>query len=81
MTAAVIAAVLTFGFTTMGLHRVEAQIHPDNTGSRRVLEKLDFIQEGYFRENYYEPAEARFTDTAVYSLLRATWMHRTGGQG
>lgn len=70
------AAVLTFGFTTMGLHSVEAQIHPDNTGSRRVLEKLGFVQEGYFRENYYEQAEGRFTDTAVFSLLRTNWMSR-----
>jgi [ribosomal protein S5]-alanine N-acetyltransferase len=66
----VLRAVLAFGFTTMRLHSVEAQIHPDNTGSRRVLEKLGFVQEGYFRENYYDPVERRFTDTAVYSLLR-----------
>jgi ribosomal-protein-alanine N-acetyltransferase len=69
-------AALSFGFTTMGLHSVEAQIHPENTGSRRVLEKLGFVQEGYFRENYYEPAEGRFTDTAVFSLLRADWQSR-----
>jgi ribosomal-protein-alanine N-acetyltransferase len=75
MTEAV-GAALTFGFTSMGLHSVEAQIHPANSGSRRVLEKLGFVQEGYFRENYYEPAEAQFTDTAVFSLLKAAWMSR-----
>jgi ribosomal-protein-alanine N-acetyltransferase len=68
-----IGAVLGFGFTTMGLHSVEAQIHPENTGSRRVLEKLGFVQEGYFRENFYEPADGSFTDTAVFSLLQADW--------
>jgi ribosomal-protein-alanine N-acetyltransferase len=57
----------------MGLHSVEAQIDPANRASRRVLEKLGFVQEGYFRENYYDPVEARFTDTAVFSLLSATW--------
>jgi len=77
MTEAV-GAALTFGFTRMGLHSVEAHIDPDNTGSRRVLEKLGFVQEGYFRENYYDPVEARFTDTAVFSLLSATWMSRAG---
>ncbi|MBC8074548.1 MAG: GNAT family N-acetyltransferase [Chloroflexales bacterium] len=71
-------AALAFGFTTMGLHSVEAQIDPANSGSRRVLEKLGFVQEGYFRENYYQADEARFTDTAVFSLLRAAWM---GGLG
>jgi ribosomal-protein-alanine N-acetyltransferase len=64
-----LGAVLRFGFTAMGLHSVEAQIEPPNTGSRRVLEKLGFVQEGYFRENYYHPEEGRFSDTAVFSLL------------
>lgn len=72
-----VAATLTFGFTMMGLHSVEAHIHPANTGSRRVLEKLGFAQEGYFRENYYDVVEERFTDTAVFSLLKSAWMERT----
>ena len=63
--------VLAFGFQTMQLHSVEAQIHPANIGSRRVLEKLGFVQEGYFRANFYDPVEESFTDTAVFSLLRA----------
>lgn len=71
-----LGAMLQFGFTRMGLHSVEAQIHPANNGSRRVLEKLGFMQEGYFRENYLDPVEARFTDTAVYSLLKERWTRR-----
>jgi [ribosomal protein S5]-alanine N-acetyltransferase len=71
-----LGAMLQFGYTRMGLHSVEAQIHPANSGSRRVLEKLGFGQEGYFRENYFDLVEGRFTDTAVYSLLKATWMGR-----
>jgi ribosomal-protein-alanine N-acetyltransferase len=75
MTEAV-GAALTFGFARMNLHSVEAQIHPANIGSRRVLEKLGFVEEGYFHENYYDPVEARFTDTAVFSLLKAAWLGR-----
>ena len=71
-----LATMLGFGFTRLGLHSVEAQIHPANTGSRRVLEKLGFAQEGYFRENYYDIVEAGFTDTAVFSLLKVSWMSR-----
>jgi ribosomal-protein-alanine N-acetyltransferase len=74
--AEAVGAALAFGFTTMGLHSVEANIHPDNAASRRVLEKLGFVQEGYFRESYYEPREERFTDSAVFSLLRAWWEGR-----
>ncbi len=62
--------VLAFGFNQIQLHSAEAQIHPANMGSRRVLEKLGFVQEGYFRENYYDPVEEGFTDTVVFSLLK-----------
>lgn len=72
MTEAV-GAILGFGFTRMGLHSVEANIHPDNIGSRRVLEKLGFVQEGYFRESCYEPVTQDFSDAAVFSLLQADW--------
>lgn len=75
MTEAV-GAMLEFGFTAMGLHSVEAQIDPENCGSRRVLEKLGFVQEGYFHENYYLPAEECFSDTATFSLLQAAWRNR-----
>lgn len=64
-----VGAILHFGFTAMGLHSVEAQIDPANDGSRRVLEKLGFVQEGYFRESFFDPAVGHFTDTAVFSLL------------
>ena len=69
-----VGAILRFGFERMGLHSVEAQIEPDNQGSRRVLEKLGFVQEGYFRENSY--FDGTFTDTAVFSLLKADWLRR-----
>jgi RimJ/RimL family protein N-acetyltransferase len=64
-------AILRFGFERMGLHSVEAQIDPANQGSRRVLEKLGFVQEGYFRESYF--FDGAFTDMAVFSLLKAGW--------
>lgn len=71
-----LTAALSFGFTRMGLHSVEAQIHPQNRSSQRVLEKLGFVQEGYFKENYYDIVEQGFTDTAFFSLLKATWMRQ-----
>ncbi|MBI5668736.1 MAG: GNAT family N-acetyltransferase [Chloroflexi bacterium] len=73
-------AVLAFGFTTMGLHSVEAQTAPENIASRRVLEKLGFVQEGYFRENFYDPVTQQFGDTVVYSLLKAAWLAGRQGQ-
>ncbi len=38
-------------FFTLGLHRLEINLRPDNTASRRVVEKLGFRYEG-LRERY-----------------------------
>ncbi|WP_437998502.1 GNAT family N-acetyltransferase [Sorangium sp. So ce185] len=61
-------AVIRFGFASMELHRVEAQIDPDNRASARVLERLGFALEGRQRQNWYY--DGRYTDTALYGLLR-----------
>lgn len=70
----VTSAVLDYGFNDMGFHSMEAHIDPNNIGSQRLLEKLGFIQEGYFRENYYDKNLDEFQDTAVFSLLKSTWI-------
>jgi ribosomal-protein-alanine N-acetyltransferase len=58
---------LDFGFTQLKFHTVEANINPENTGSRKVLEKNGFVREGYFKENYFYNGD--FYDSAVYSKL------------
>jgi len=78
MTEAV-SAMLKFGFETIGLHSIEAGIHPDNIGSRRVLEKLGFVREGYFHEKYFDTERNGFIDEAVFSLLRADWEKNSVG--
>jgi ribosomal-protein-alanine N-acetyltransferase len=45
MTEAV-AAVVELAFGPLQLHRVEANIIPRNMPSRRVVEKLGFVNEG-----------------------------------
>ena len=59
--------ILRFGWERMKLHSVEAQIHPDNQGSIRVVEKLGFVREAHFRENHF--TGVKFEDTVVYSRL------------
>ena len=59
--------VLRYGFSDMQLHSVEANVNPGNIASKKLLEKLGFVQEAYFKENYY--ANGRFVDSAIYSLL------------
>lgn len=62
-----IKAVLQYGFETMKLHSVEANVNPANEASIKLLEKNGFIKEAYFRENYYY--NQKFLDSAIYSLL------------
>lgn len=59
--------ILSFGFQTMCLHSVEAQVDPGNARSIRALERLGFVKEGHFKESFC--VAERFFDTAVYSLL------------
>lgn len=60
-------AVLHYGFTVMNLHSVEANVNPANTASIGLLKRTGFVQEAYFRENYYD--DGKFVDSAIYSLL------------
>ncbi|MEP7356308.1 MAG: GNAT family N-acetyltransferase [Anaerolineales bacterium] len=71
-----VSAALDFGFTRLGLHSVQADIDPANNQSRRLLEKLGFVQEAMFRESFYIPHLDRFDDSAVFSLLGSAWARR-----
>ena len=45
-----LTTILTWGFHAMSLHRVEAQIHPENFASIKLMNSLGFTQEGTLRE-------------------------------
>ncbi|MEO8666575.1 MAG: GNAT family N-acetyltransferase [Ignavibacteria bacterium] len=59
--------ILSFGFEKINLHTIEANTDPENTSSRKLLHKLGFEQEGYFKENFY--FDGKFLDTVSYSLI------------
>jgi ribosomal-protein-alanine N-acetyltransferase len=61
--------VLEYGFNVMGLHLAEAITDPRNIASAGVLEKLGFIREGLFKENFHYQGE--FLDSAHFMLLRS----------
>ena len=61
--------VLKYGFVTMKLHSVEANVNPKNAASVAFLEKNGFVREAYYRENYY--FNGVFFDSAIYSMLDA----------
>lgn len=62
-----LSAMINFGFEKMNLHSIEANLDPENYGSLKLLEKLNFVREGYFKDSYYFKGE--FTDTVSYSLI------------
>lgn len=52
----------------LGLHRVEADIHPDNQASRRVLQRAGFQCEGLLRQRFVTPEEIQ--DSEIHARLR-----------
>ena len=62
-----VRAMLDFCFGELALHRVQAFIHPDNTASRGLAEKLGFRCEGVLRHNLRVGEEWR--DDMLYALL------------
>jgi len=56
-----------FGFDTVGLVRIEADIDPRNLPSGKLLERLGFEREGLLRKRWRVNGEV--CDTAFYGLL------------
>lgn len=69
-------ALLGYGFGTLALNRIEADIDPRNTASARSLERLGFTREGLLRERWI--VEGEVSDTALYGLLQREWAARSG---
>ncbi len=66
-----VSALLAYGFITLKLNRVEADIDPRNAASVRSLKRLGFKQEGLLRERWTVGDEV--SDSALYGLLATEW--------
>ncbi len=66
-------AIIDYGFTTLNIHSIEANVNPNNVASIKLLEKMKFVREAYFRENYYY--DGKFLDSAIYSLVNNNSNH------
>lgn len=60
-------AVLEFGFDTMHMHRIEANVVVNNIASVRSLQKFAFQEEGVLRERFF--VNEHFYDEKIFSLL------------
>jgi len=61
-------------FTIHLLHRVEAGCAVANLGSKRVLEKCGFIQEGIQRKNL--PLKSGWSDNYEFGILENEWFDK-----
>lgn len=67
-------AILTYGFETLALHKVRADVAVGNMASARVLEKLGFVREGTLRED--RPIGGVFHDHWRFGLLAREFRER-----
>jgi len=64
-------AVIDFAFDALKLHRIEADVDTENTGSIAILKKLGFKREGLFRERWFVYDE--WQDSVMLGLLKQDW--------
>ena len=70
--AEAISAILTYGFSELGLHRIEADPLARNTASRSLLLKLGFTYEGNLRQRVF--FRGHFEDQHYFGLLKDEWL-------
>jgi RimJ/RimL family protein N-acetyltransferase len=63
--------IVDYLFLHKEIGRIQAETHPANAASQRVLEKAGFSREGILRRTFFSRGVWR--DTAMYSLLREEW--------
>jgi ribosomal-protein-alanine N-acetyltransferase len=79
-----VALVCDHAFGAMGLHRLQADIRPENEPSQRLVERLGFTREGVLRR--YLDIDGEWRDHLAYALLAddlprgalARWRSRAG---
>jgi ribosomal-protein-alanine N-acetyltransferase len=66
--------MVTFGFDTLGLHRIQARCGPSNTASQAGLLRLGFKYEAHLRDDVFTNGEWR--DSLQYAILDHEWRSR-----
>jgi [ribosomal protein S5]-alanine N-acetyltransferase len=65
------SAMVTFGFTQLHLHRIEADPLCTNEHSIQLLRKLGFRQEGTLRQRHFFGGQ--YVDQLIFGLLENEW--------
>ncbi len=64
-------ALLTFGFDTMGLHRISAGTSRDNIRSWVLMERIGMRREAHFKQSEFVNGE--WQDEFIYGILAEEW--------
>jgi RimJ/RimL family protein N-acetyltransferase len=72
--AEMLPRLLDHAFDDLGLHRIEADVDPRNSGSLRALERLGFRVEGRLRDRWQATGEVQ--DSLILGLLEPEWRQR-----
>lgn len=64
-------AIIAFGFSTLKVNRIEAEVMQGNVSSERVLEKLGFTKEGVLRQ--WMLWNDTYYDMSMYSILKENY--------
>lgn len=73
------AALIEYGFSSLGLHKITASHFTRNPASGRVMQKLGMTLEGTHHSHFLKGE--RFEDVAVYGLLTDQWYGGRGSKG
>ena len=57
-----------FAFRTLGLERLEMEVHMENHAARKCYQKAGFVMEGVKRHAFF--TDGRFCDVGILSILR-----------
>jgi RimJ/RimL family protein N-acetyltransferase len=60
--------LMNYGFSALGLNRIQAMHFPRNPASGRVMQKLRMTREGLLHQ--YVCSRGTFEDLVLYSILR-----------
>jgi ribosomal-protein-alanine N-acetyltransferase len=66
-----VKALVTFGFESMGLHRIYARTGSRNVRSWRLMERIGMRREAHFRDSH--KVEGEWDDEFIYAILADEW--------
>lgn len=75
----VLVPVLAYAFGEIGLHRLDADVDPDNLASLALLKKFGFRREGLTRESFL--VHGHWHDSVILGLLEDDYRATLGVEG